>query len=366
MINVTKPYLPDIKKFNRYVEKVFQSGQLTNNGPLVRKLESRLREYLGVEYLVLVSNGTIALQLAYKALELNGEVVTTPFTFAATSSSLRWEGLKPRFADICPENFNVDLKTLPNKINSETSALVPVHVYGNPCEVEEISRIAASRNLKVVYDASHSFDVSFRNSKGNIESILKYGDISTLSFHSTKLFHTVEGGAIITNSAELDRKVRELVNFGLDGSKMIASVGINAKMNEFEAAMGLCVLDDMPHILQRRKEIWLQYHNQLENAVGYQKWNPNATQNFAYAPIVFKDVAERLRVQSELEANSIYARQYFFPSLDTQFSLNLFGREDDCPISRDLSDRILCLPLFADLDDLAVSSIIRIILQALK
>ncbi len=206
MINVTKAFLPNKEKYQSYVDRIFDSGWLTNNGVLVQELEARLKEHLGVKHLICVANGSLALQLAYKALGLKGEVITTPFSFAATTSTLAWEGLKPVFADIDPHSFNLDPKNIESLITKNTSAIVPVHVFGNPCQVEAIQAIADKHNLKVIYDAAHAFGTNYTNQNGHTQSVLNYGDISTISFHATKLFHTIEGGAVITNDDELARK----------------------------------------------------------------------------------------------------------------------------------------------------------------
>ena len=249
MINVTKSYLPNIEKYKNYIDEIYKTAWLTNQGPLVQKLEKRLAQYLGVKNIVLVSNGTIALEIAYRALDLKGEVITTPFSFVATTSSLVTNRLTPIFVDIDEKTFNLSPKNIEEKITSKTSAILPVHVFGNACEVEEIEQIANKHNLKVIYDAAHAFDVKYKDN-----SVLNYGDISTLSFHATKLFHTIEGGALIINDDELVQKVRYLINFGIKSPTEIPHLGTNAKMNEFEAAMGLCILDDIEDIKTNRKK----------------------------------------------------------------------------------------------------------------
>mgnify|MGYP000261033012 CR=1 FL=1 len=248
MINVTKSYLPNIEKYKSYIDEIYKTAWLTNQGPLVQKLEKRLAQYLGVKNIVLVSNGTIALEIAYRALDLKGEVITTPFSFVATTSSLVTNRLTPIFVDIDEKTFNLNPKNIEKKITSRTSAILPVHVFGNACEVEEIKKIANKHNLKVIYDAAHAFDVKYKD-----KSLLSYGDISTLSFHATKLFHTIEGGALIINDDSLLEKVRYLINFGIKNQEEIPHLGTNAKMNEFEAAMGLCILDDIENIKNSRK-----------------------------------------------------------------------------------------------------------------
>src|SRR5574344_2676410 len=283
MINVTKSYLPNIEKYKSYIDEIYKSGWLTNQGPLVQKLEARLKEYLGVKHIILVSNGTIALDIAYKVLELKGEVITTPFSFVATTSALMIGGLKPIFADIDEKSLNLNPNNIEKLITPNTSAILPVHVFRNACEVEEIEEIANKHNLKVVYDAAHAFDVKYKN-----KSVLNYGDISTLSFHATKLFHTIEGGALIINDDELVQKAKYLINFGIKNQEEIPHLGTNAKLNEFEAAMGLCVLDDIEKIKNNRKNIYEKYQKELKGLVKFQEQNENVTQNYSYFPVVFE------------------------------------------------------------------------------
>ena len=341
MINVTKTYLPSKEKYQKYVDEIYENGQLTNNGPLVQKLEERLSKHLGVKHVICVANGSLALQLSYKALGLKGEVITTPFSFVATASTLVWEGLKPIFADIDPHTYNLNPHNIEKLITKETSAIVPVHVFGNPCEVEKIQEIANKYNLKVVYDAAHAFGVKYKR-----ESVLSYGDISTLSFHATKIFHTVEGGAVITNSDELAKKIRLQISFGINGLTTIDVVGINAKMNEFEAAMGLCVLDEVKTTNQQRLEIWQEYAKTLSNIVKFQKWNKFSENNCAYAPVLFKSESQLIEVQQKLNQGGIFPRRYFYPSLD---SLDYLESKNYCVKSRSIASRILCLPIYPGL-----------------
>ncbi len=358
MINVTKSYLPNIEKYKSYIDEIYKSGWLTNNGPMVQKLEKRLKEYLGVKHIILVSNGTIALDIAYKVLDLKGEVITTPFSFVATTSSLLLSGLKPIFADIDEKSFNLNPKNIEKLITQKTSAILPVHVFGNACEVEKIEQIAKKHRLKVVYDAAHAFDVKYKD-----KSILEFGDISTLSFHATKLFHTIEGGAIISNDDELAQKIRYLINFGIKNSTEIAYLGTNAKMNEFEAAMGLCVLDDIEEIQENRKIIIENYREELKDLVQFQKQNENASENYSYFPIVLKSEEQLLKVQKALNDKNIFPRRYFYPSLDT---LEYIEPKQECKISRDISKRILCLPVYVELDFDNQKKIIYIIKEKLS
>ncbi|MGJ0366429.1 DegT/DnrJ/EryC1/StrS family aminotransferase [Aliarcobacter cryaerophilus] len=353
MINVTKSYLPNKDKYKKYIDEIYENGWLTNQGPLVQRLEKRLAQYLGVKNIVLVSNGTIALEIAYRALDLKGEVITTPFSFVATTSSLVTNKLIPIFVDINEKTFNLNPKNIEKKITSRTSAILPVHVFGNACEVEEIKKIANKHNLKVIYDAAHAFDVKYKD-----KSLLSYGDISTLSFHATKLFHTIEGGALIINDDSLLEKVRYLINFGIKNQEEIPHLGTNAKMNEFEAAMGLCILDDIEDIKTNRKKVIENYKIGLESLVTFQEQNNQASENYSYFPILFKNEEELSKVQKSLNKENIFPRRYFYPSLDT---LEYIEPKQECKISRDISKRILCLPIYSELEKDNQDKIIDII-----
>ncbi|WP_201353772.1 DegT/DnrJ/EryC1/StrS family aminotransferase [Hydrogenimonas urashimensis] len=352
MINVTSPYLPDIEKLYSYIQSIYDSGYLTNNGPLVHRLEERLKAYLGVKHVILTANGTMALDIAYTALHLKGEVITTPFTFVATTNSLVHAGLKPIYADIDPETFNLDPANIEPLITDRTTAIVPVHVFGNACDVESIETIAKKHNLKIIYDAAHAFGVRYGEN-----SILNFGDISILSFHATKMFHTIEGGAIVTNDDTLAKEIRIIKNFGIDCPDTIKTVGINGKMNEFSAAMGLCVLDDIDIIIQRRKKIHDTYKQKLEGFVEFQSQNPKATQNYSYFPILLKNEREMFLVQKSLEEKGIICRRYFHPSLDT---IPYMDSAIEMNISRDIAKRILCLPIYPSLDLEDVERIIEL------
>lgn len=351
MIPVTKAYLPNKDKYQSYVDRIFESGWLTNNGSLLQELEQRLAKYLGVKNIILVANGSIALQLAYKALDLQGEVITTPFSFVATTSTLAWEGLTPIFADINLDSFNINPAQIEAQVTPKTSAIVPVHVFGNPCDVETIQAIADKHKLKVIYDAAHAFDSEYKG-----QSVLNYGDISTLSFHATKLFHTIEGGAIVTNNDELAKKIRRMINFGMSSPSNIESVGTNAKMNEFEAAMGLCVLDEIVMIKQQRANIWQNYVENLPSQIKLQKWNKHGKNNHAYAPVLFENEEQLLNIEAKLKDNNILPRRYFYPSLDT---LSYLQSKQVCQHSRDIASRILCLPIFPGLLPTAQERIIE-------
>jgi len=347
-ITVTKTYLPNINKFNRYVNLIYESGQITNNGQLVRRLEKRLAEYLNVKNVVLVTNGTLALQIAFKALGLKGDVITTPFSFVATTSSLVWEGLNPVFVDIDKETLNIDVNKIEDKISDKTSAILPVHVYGNGCDVEKISEIASKYNLKVIYDAAHAFGVNFKD-----KNILQFGDISILSLHATKIFHSIEGGALIINDDELYEKVKRMINFGITGPESVLGLGINAKMNEFQAAMGLCVLDEIDVILAKRSFVHETYLKYLPSQLILPKHNQFCNYNYGYFPVIFQNENQLLDAKEKLEKNNILPRRYFYPSLDTLDYVSV----DTMPIARDIACRILCLPMSADLSE---SDIIKI------
>ena len=357
MINVTKTYLPNKEKYQQYVDEIYTSGWITNSGPMVQKLEQRLAKHLGVKNIILVANGTVALEIAYRVLDLEGYAITTPFSFVATTSSMVTNGIKPIFADIDPNSLNMNPKNIEGLITPHTSAIVPVHVFGNGCDVEEIAKIAKENNLKVIYDAAHAFGVKYKG-----ESILNYGDISTLSFHATKLFHTIEGGALIINDDKLVQKAKYLINFGIENPESIPHLGTNAKMNEFEAAMGLCVLDEMENIHSKREELYNRYKDELNSFVSFQESNKDMSKNYSYFPVIFKDEEELLKVQNALNKQAIFPRRYFYPSLDT---LNFIEPKQWMPNSRDISRRILCLPLYPELETDMQKQIIKIIKEML-
>jgi len=360
MINVTKTYLPNKEKLKSYIDEIYSNGWLTNNGPLMLKLEIKLKEYLGVKNIVLVSNGTLALQVAYRLLGLSGEVITTPFSFVATTSSQVWEGLSPVFADIDKDTFCIDSKKIEEKITEKTTAIVPVHVFGNACEVEKIQKIAYKYNLKIIYDAAHAFDVKYKN-----QSLLNYGDVSILSFHSTKLFHTIEGGALIFNDDNLYEKAKKLINFGINGPDNVELLGINSKMNEFQAAMGLCVLDEINNIKYGREKTYNHYVKTFQDNsnIKMQRCNNNINPNYAYFPVVFKSEKVLLKVKKALNSEQIMPRRYFYPSLDR---LCYLENKQYMPISNDIAKRILCLPMYDSLTKIELNKITNIILKTIN
>ncbi|KAF1081447.1 MAG: Aminotransferase, DegT/DnrJ/EryC1/StrS family [Candidatus Rifleibacterium amylolyticum] len=354
-INVTRTYLPDRQKLDGYIDKIYESAWVTNNSRFCQELEARLKDYLGVKNLILVANGTLALQVLYKAMAIKGSVITTPFSFIATTSSLLWEGLRPVFADINAASWNIDTDKISDQITSDCSAIVPVHVFGNPCEIEKIDRIAQKHSLKVIYDGAHAFGVNYKG-----ESVLNRGQASILSFHATKMFHTIEGGAIVTSDDDLAKQIRLMINFGITGPETIECIGINCKMNEFQAAMGLCILDDMPAIENSRRKVWEYYKNNLSTRLLWQQWNDNSNQNFHYAPVLFPCEAALKKAQSALTASNIFPRRYFYPSLNT---LAFTGNLSSMPVSEDIASRILCLPIFSELAIEQQQRIVEIINQ---
>lgn len=357
MIQVTKPVTPDLSRVQQYLDGVHQRSWLTNNGPLVRELTERLREYLGVKHLLLTANGTLALQVAYKALNVEKEAVTSPFTFVATPSAMKWQGISPRFADVDPKTLCLSPASVEKALTENTQAIVPVHVYGNPCDVESFEQLSVDKGLPVIYDASHTFSVNYKG-----QSVLDWGDASTLSFHATKLFHTVEGGAIVFKNAEVLERAQRMVNFGLGGAPEDIDVpGINAKMSEVHAAYGLCMLDSIDEILERRAEVLSTYHAGLEGVVSMPQWRDETTNNAAYAPVLLKSEAECLEVLDQLRQIGVAARRYFYPSLNQvqEFS---DGSHEECPNSVDVASRAICLPIYPDL---ALSDVHRII-EAVK
>ncbi|WP_026755092.1 DegT/DnrJ/EryC1/StrS aminotransferase family protein [Sediminibacter sp. Hel_I_10] len=356
MIPVTQPFLPPKNELYALLDEVYDRNWLTNNGPLVNLLEAELPKYLNYKgHFSYVNNGTIALQIAIKALELTGEVITTPFSYVATTSSIVWEGCTPVFVDIDKASCNIDPKLIEAAISSKTSAILATHVYGNPCDVEAIDRIAKKHDLKVIYDAAHCFGTIYKG-----RSIFEYGDISTTSFHATKLFHTVEGGAIFTNNNELAHKISYMRNFGHNGQEAFWGVGINGKNSEFHAAMGIANLKHANKILEKRKEQWLRYRDGLSSRLTVLELIDEPGFNFAYFPVFFKTEAELLEKKRVLEANQIYCRRYFYPSLNT---LNYTSQKESFEVSETSSKVVLTLPLYDKLSKEDQLLIIKILLK---
>lgn len=338
MTPISKVWYPNKEKFLSYIDKIYETGWVTNNGPLVQEFEKRLENYLGVKNLVCVSNGSIALEMAYTLLELKDEVITTPFTFVSTTDTLISKCLDPVYSDIDSEYFTLDPKKIEDSITDKTSGIVPVHVFGNACNVDEIMDIAKKHNLKVVFDGAHAFGVNYKG-----QSVLNYGDISTLSFNAVKLFNSIEGGALIIKDDKLYDQAKTMRQYGVTTLTGEGSTpGINGKMNEFEAAAGLTILDEMEAVQKEREDSYIYYSKHLKDIVQMQKLNEDATYNYSYCPIVLSSIDEMHKIQEALIDNGIKPRQYFSPSLDL---LPYVEQRKPMEISRDYTSRILALPL---------------------
>lgn len=355
-IYVTKSFMPPVEEYEKYIKEIYASGILTNQGPFVLKLEEKMRSFLGVSNFHYLSNGTIALQLALSVLDINdGEIITTPFSYVATTSSIMWQRCKPVFVDIEPDNFTIDPNKIESAITPQTKAIMPVHVFGYACDIDKIQQIADKHNLKVIYDGAHAFASKYKG-----KSLLSYGDITTCSFHATKLFHTVEGGACIVKDSAASNKLDFQKRFGhyYDEYKML---GINAKQSEFHAAMGLANFPYIEKIITERKRVSDLYDSELKDLVQRPAAQEALEYNYAYYPVVFKSEEQLLKVFDALKAQNIFPRRYFWPSLNTLS----YVPQRSCPISEDISKRIACLPLYPDLTNENVLNITRIIKEAL-
>ena len=351
MIPVTKPFLPPFEEYQELVRGVFERNWLTNDGPLVRSLESKLTERFNVPSLF-VSNGTIAIQLAIKALGLKGKIITTPFSYVATTSSIVWEGCEPVFVDIEPNGFNIDASKIEAAITPDVTGIIATHCFGIPCDVRAIQKIADKHNLKVIYDAAHAFGTTVEG-----KSIFHFGDVSTCSFHATKIFHTIEGGAVFCKNAEVHQRVQCMRNFGHEGPEKFNGMGINGKNSEFHAAMGLVNLGHIDFILERRRAQCIQYFNQLDQ-LPVRLLDPNDhAWNCSYYSVVFESESRCLEVKNQLENSDISSRRYFYPSLN---QINDWGT-DNCPISSSIASRILCLPVYHTLEMNTASRISEVI-----
>lgn len=357
-ITVTKPFMPPYGDYQSYLAGIWSREWLTNNGPLLNELEIKLKECLSVDNLLFLSNGTVALQIAIRALELQGEIITTPFSYVATTSSIVWEHCKPVMVDICRDTLNIDVSLIEQAITEKTAAILATHVFGNPCDVEAIAVIAKKYNLKVIYDAAHAFGTQHQG-----KSLLAYGDVSTCSFHSTKLFHTVEGGAVISPHADVSKRMAMMRNFGHSSATDFGDVGINGKNSEFHAAMGLCNIKHLPEILKVRRQLCERYVQNLEGLpVIFQKILPKTEYNHAYFPVIFESETVLLKLIDFLNLNSIYPRRYFYPSL-TKLP---YVHGQSASIAEDISRRILCLPLYHTLSLEEVDMICRLVKQDLS
>jgi dTDP-4-amino-4,6-dideoxygalactose transaminase len=355
-INVTKTFLPPIEEYEAYVRQIWDRDWLTNQGPLLQELEAKTSAYLGVQNFHFVSNGTLALQVALQSLDITeGEVITTPFSYVATTSSILWQHCTPVFVDIEPDTLCIDVRKIEAAITGKTKAIMPVHVFGHPCDVEAIDALAKKHGLKVIYDAAHAFAV---NHKG--QSILNHGDISILSFHSTKLFHTIEGGALVVRDKAVSDKVELIKRFGHNGDEHYM-LGLNAKASEFHAAMGLCNLKYVDDLIAKRKAVTAAYDKLLGNA--FEKpavGDKDTSYNYAYYPVLFQDETQLLAAFEALKKENIYSRRYFFPSLN---KLPYLENAQPCPISEDVALRIACLPFHAGLVQADIERICKILLQ---
>ena len=362
-ILVTQSSMPDFEEYCEEIKDIWDSRWLTNMGPKHKKLQEELKTYLGVEKVELLTNGHMALELTLQAMELKGEVITTPFTFASTTHAIIRSGLEPVFCDIDPVTYTMDTEKLEQLVTERTCAIMPVHVYGNVCNIEEIDRIAKKHNLKVIYDAAHTFGETYKG-----RGIGSFGDASCFSFHATKVFNSIEGGAVCFTDSELGEKIYDLKNFGIHGPEEVRAVGANAKMNEFCAAMGLCNLRHIREEIAKREAVVMRYRKQLEGVDGLQLnvVQEDVTSNYAYFPVVFDEKvlgASRDDVFAKLAENGIVARKYFYP-LTNAFSA-FDGKYDvaQTPVAQYISESVLTLPLYADLPLEEVDRICRIILS---
>ena len=358
MINVTKTFFPPLEEYQKQLQRIWSNEWLTNRGELVLELEEKLKNYLSVDHILVTNNGTIPIQIALKLLGNGGEIITTPFSYVATSAAIVWEHCTPVFVDIHPEYLTIDETKIESAITDKTTAILATHVFGNPCHVEAIEAIAKKYQLKVIYDAAHAFGVT-----QNGTSIFEYGDVSTCSFHATKLFHTGEGGALFAKDPKLQHQLFYSHNFGHDGSLAFHGLGINGKISELQAAMGLAVLPHMETILAERKRV-VDFYNQNLDVTKVQtlKIRENTQWNYSYYPIILKDEATLLGVQKALNDEGIFPRRYFYPSLNT---INYIDKRS-MPISENIASRILCLPLFKELTEIELAIILEVIKNNLK
>lgn len=358
-INVSEPFFPPLQEYNEFLRQIWDKKWITNNGPMVQRLELELMSKLKTNNLSFVTNGTIAIQLALKALGVQGEVITTPFSYVATSSSIYWEGCRPVFVDINQKTLNIDPTKIEEKINENTKAILATHVYGNPCDIDAIQNISEKYNLKVIYDAAHAFDVSYKG-----KSIFEYGDISTCSTHATKLFHTCEGGFVVCKNQDSLEKINFMKNFGHNGPFVFETVGINGKNSELHASIGLLNLRYIDIIQSKRKEVSDRYDENLKNTnLIKPAWNRYSQPNFSYYPIIFKDEETLLKSDIELQKNKIFGRRYFYPSLP-----NSLPYVDNCDleITDEISKRIFCLPLHHNISNNDVDFITSLLLKIIN
>lgn len=355
MIPVTKTFLPPQEEYNAILKRAWDKQWLTNRGELVLELEDKLKKYLNVPNIILTANGTIPMQIALKTLGITGEVITTPFSYVATTAVIVWEQCTPVFVDIHPEYLTIDETKIEAAITPRTQAILATHVYGNPCNVEAIQDIAERHNLKVIYDAAHAFGVTYKG-----KSIFNYGDVTTCSFHATKIFHTGEGGAMFCKNEELNQRLYQHHNFGHKGQVDFFGLGINAKLSELNAAMGLAVLPYFDNIIKARKKIIEAYRELLSSIDLVQlKIRESTEWNYSYYPVIFESEEKLLTIQKRMNDNGIFPRRYFFPPLN---KLN-YVKQQDVPISDSISGRVMCLPLYHSLSKGDVSKICKYLLD---
>lgn len=367
-IYVTQPFLPDLKEFMPYLEQIWQNKILTNNGPFHQQLEDELCKYLGVKYISLFSNGTLALITALQALKITGEVITTPFSFVATTHALWWNNIKPVFVDIEPQTFTLDPQKIEAAITPNTTAILPVHVYGNPCYVDEIEKIAKKHSLKVIYDAAHTFGARL-----NGVSLCNFGDLSILSFHATKVFNTFEGGAIVCHDENMKHHIDNLKNFGFRGETVVEEPGINAKMNEVQAAMGLLQLRYIDDNIKKRKFVVDLYRDYLCGVYGISLMNdlPNVTHSYSYFPILVnkeKFGISRDDLYQKLKENNIFSRRYFYPLISRLSGYRALSSANptNLKVAEKIAESVLCLPIYPELSKKEVTKIVNLIKKATK
>lgn len=353
MITVTKTFFPPIEEYQLQLQRIWKNQWLTNRGELLLELEEKLKNHLSVSNIIITNNGTIPLQIALKLLGKGGEVITTPFSYVATTAAIVWENCKPIFVDIDPEHLTIDESKIEAAITEKTTAILATHVFGNPCNVEAIEAIAKKYNLKVIYDAAHCFGVKYKN-----QSIFSYGDMSSCSFHATKLFHTGEGGAVFCKEESLYKQFFYSHNFGHNGPLEFHGLGVNGKISELQAAMGLSVFPYMDLIISERKKVVEYYEQSLDfSKLGKMKIRENTEWNYSYYPVLFPDETTLLAVEAKLIAENIIARRYFYPSLN-----NLpYCENVKMPVSDSVASRVLCLPLYVGLTEVDLNSIVGLI-----
>jgi dTDP-4-amino-4,6-dideoxygalactose transaminase len=353
MINVTKTFLPTIENYNAYIQRAWDAVWLTNRGELTLELESKIKDKYNINHIIITNNGTIPIQIALKLLGNKGEIITTPFSYVATTSAIIWENCKPVFVDIHPELLTIDETKIEAAITSKTTAILATHVFGNPCHIEAIEKIAKKHNLYVIYDAAHCFGVTY-----NGNSIFNYGDVSTCSFHATKIFHSGEGGAMFCNDEKLFHKLYYSHNFGHNGPIDFHGLGINAKISELQSAMGLAVFDNLEHIFDERRKVVEFYLKNLNfDKVTTMKIREKTEWNYSYFPLIFQSEEELLSAQKRLNEAEIFPRRYFYPSLNTIDFVN----GASMPISESIASRILCLPLYVGLTEAELKLIVNLI-----